>query len=243
MIYGLTYYVRYVTVLIPCLGDKEPIIETVNMIDREKIKKLGFYLSIIIIATPDKNGNHISINNDFIRTIVEKKQGYGSAYKTGLNYCKNHNSIIITADADGTYPLDTIDQILVKYQFKNEFISINRMKNRNNNAFTTINKIGNRLLTLWTNLLFQTKFKDSQSGMWIISPSIIPILQEYHYGNGMEYSTEIKIIAKFNPKIKFYEIDGNYYPRKGGNVSLNWLVHGLRVFLHLLLFRIRHLFI
>jgi glycosyltransferase involved in cell wall biosynthesis len=58
------------------------------------------------------------------KVIVEKRRGYGRAYKTGLAAAKG--DIIVTLDADGTYPAELIPEYIQQLYDKDvEFITLN----------------------------------------------------------------------------------------------------------------------
>ncbi len=79
-------------------------------------------------------------------------------------------------------------------------------------------KIGNRILTLTTRILFGVKIKDSQSGMWIFRHKILKSLNLT--SDGMPFSEEIKIEAW--RKFKCAEVPIEYRERKGEVKLSTW---------------------
>jgi len=84
-----------------------------------------------------------------------------------------------------------------------------------------LNKFGNKVLTLFANLLFKYRLKDSQSGMWVFRKKILDDINLS--GNGMSLSQEIKIKAFRNCKAR--EID-SCYRKRVGKVKLRMFVDG-----------------
>ena len=120
--------------------------------------------------------------------------------------------IIITMDADGTYPANKIPEYLLQFEkMKIDFMTINRFSNMEKGSMNLLHKIGNKVLSFILRMLYSIKIKDSQSGMWIMRKSFIDSIMLQ--SDGMPLSQEIKIIAfKYFNSI---EIDGTYNKRLG----------------------------
>ena len=74
--------------------------------------------------------------------MFEKRKGYGRAYKTGFDAV--NGEIIVTLDADGTYPVELIPKYIQRLNEKNmDFITVNRVlrnRKRCNESFAQIRK-------------------------------------------------------------------------------------------------------
>ena len=101
----------------------------------------------------------------------------------------------------------------VRYLEKNsvDFITINRMDQMDSGAMPFSNKIGNVVLTFFTNLLFGLRLKDSQSGMWILRRTVLEKLNLK--AHGFPFCQELKIEA-FR-KVRSIELSGSYKKRLG----------------------------
>jgi dolichol-phosphate hexosyltransferase len=134
------------------------------------------------------------------RVIVEKRRGYGRAYKTG--FAAARGEVIATADGDGTYPVETIPALVDRLEReKLDFVTGNRMPFVDRRAMTTEHRIGNRVLNTTLNLLYHGylrelpggRLNDSQSGFWVFRREI---LGRVHVSqDGMAFSEELKIEA------------------------------------------------
>lgn len=134
------------------------------------------------------------------QVIVERRKGYGRAYKTGFAAAKGE--IIATADGDATYPVETIPELLRKVRDERiDFLTGNRMAYLDRRAMTTEHRIGNRLLNLFLRVAFHHYMRemrsgmlvDSQSGFWVFRREI---LDRVHLEqDGMAFSEELKIEA------------------------------------------------
>jgi len=200
-----------VSVIIPTLNEQSGIETTISSIPKSKIKeKFGYDLEIIVI-----DGNSDDLTRDIAekmgaKVIIEKDRGYGRACKTGFSAA--NGDILITVDADNSYPADRITEYLDKLKEKDlDFITINRFAGMEKGAMSFTRRVGNKILTLTMCLLYSVQIRDSQSGMWIMKKDFISKIRLN--SDDMPISEEIKVIAfKF---FKALELDGKYYRRVG----------------------------
>jgi len=149
--------------------------------------------------------------------IEEPRRGYGRAYKTGFE--RSRGEFIVTLDADCTYPAEEIPalhKVLIDQNL--EFITTNRFAKLEEGAMSAKHRLGNFALTFVSNLLFQVRIKDSQSGMWVFRRSILDrlVLSD----DGMPMSEEIKIEA-FR-KVRSLEVPIAYRKRVGEVKLSSW---------------------
>lgn len=220
----------------PVYGTEEPIIEVLNQIPYHDLKEYFDSINLTVVYTPKNKKKDLIIDfekPDFVSLdiIKEPKRGYGIAYITGFNSVEK--GIIVTFDADGTYPVDKIPFFVENLNSNSlEFININRLKNYEKGSFSIRNIIGNRIITLLTNILFFTKIRDSQSGMWIFNSDLLKKLDLN--SKGMEFSTEIKLEA-WKKSAGFKELSGLYQKRIDNTKPiLNPWKDGLRIVFYLI---------
>lgn len=154
------------------------------------------------------------------RVITEARNGYGRAYKTGFREALG--DVIVTMDADNTYPAELIGKYIEELIETNaDFITINRFSRMEKGSMSLIHKIGNKILSMTMNLLFSIAVNDSQSGMWIMKKAFADRVNLV--SDDMCLSEEIKIIA-----FKYFrarELPGRYSERTG-SAKLATLRHG-----------------
>jgi hypothetical protein len=102
-----------------------------------------------------------------------------------------------------------------------DFIHTNRFAFMDPDSMMPLNKFGNKVLTLFANLFFRYRLKDSQSGMWVFRKKILDDINLS--GDGMSLSQEIKIKAFRNCKAR--EID-SCYRKRVGKVKLKMFADG-----------------
>lgn len=148
------------------------------------------------------------------KVIIEKKLGYGRAYKTGFKHAQGE--IIITMDADGTYPVEEKELRPLIDIFLDEdidFLSASRFPLPfDPSVMSPIRIIGNKIMTFVGNFLFNTRLSDYLSGMWIFKKKILSKFKLEC--NGWSLSEEIKLEAIIN-RVKFKEVHIPYRIRLG----------------------------
>ncbi|MCD6448153.1 MAG: glycosyltransferase family 2 protein [Thermoplasmata archaeon] len=209
-----------VSILLPTLNEEEGIGVTIDSIKKEEFEKRGWELEIVIVDGNSTDRTREIAKEKGAKIIIEPRKGYGRAYKTGL--AKVDGDVIVTGDADGTYPFDKAHEyvdLLLKENL--DFITTNRFAELKHGAMSFKHFVGNFILSFTLRLLYGIKLKDSQSGMWIIRREAlkkIKPLEEFH--DGMPFSEEIKI--EMFKKVKAKEIPSCLYRRKGVAKIQSW---------------------
>jgi dolichol-phosphate hexosyltransferase len=153
---------------------------------------------LLVVDGASTDGTAALAEAEGARVVVERRRGYGRAYKTG--FAAATGEILATADGDATYPVERIPSLVRKLKDESlDFITGNRMAFLDRRAMTTEHRIGNRALNLFLGLAFhhflqelpQGGLVDSQSGFWVFRREI---LERVHLGqDGMAFSEELKI--------------------------------------------------
>jgi glycosyltransferase involved in cell wall biosynthesis len=134
--------------------------------------------------------------------VLETKQGYGAAYKTGLR--KATGDIIVTMDGDANYPRNFIPVLLdIMFDENIDFISCDRTGHKDRPS-PFLRVFGNWILSTVMALLYFVRIRDSQSGMWVFKRHLLG--QMKITSDEMAFSEEIKIEAFTNKLIKAREL-------------------------------------
>ena len=89
----------HVTVVIPTLNEEEAIVQTIRSIPNDGwCEKLDF----LIVDGDSSDRTKELAEKEGATVYVEKRKGYGRAYRTGFALAPG--SIIVTMDADLSYP-------------------------------------------------------------------------------------------------------------------------------------------
>lgn len=160
------------------------------------------------------------------RVIVERRKGYGRAYKTG--FAAARGEILATADGDATYPVEMIPALVQRVVDERiDFLTGNRMASVDRRAMTTEHRIGNRALNLFLRLAYHHYLRempggplvDSQSGFWVFRRDV---LDRVHIDeDGMAFSEELKIEAILRG-LRLVEVPIPYGERWGRPKLSSW---------------------
>ncbi len=204
-----------ISVVIPTMNEEESIGE---VLDEVKRSLAGKEFEILVVDTKSIDKTREIALSKGAKIIDEPRRGYGRAYKTGFE--EADGDVIVTLDADCTYPAGSIPQMLIMIEKEGyEFISTDRLSNISSEVMGAMHRFGNWVLKTTANLLFGIKLKDSQSGMWVFKKSVLQHLNLT--SDGMPLSEEIKIEA-IKKGINFKEVPIEYSARKGDAKIRSW---------------------
>ncbi|MGB1697840.1 MAG: glycosyltransferase family 2 protein [Thermoplasmatota archaeon] len=210
-----------IAILIPTLNEEEGIGPTLDSVNVEAFKAAGHDVQFVIVDGNSKDATRAEAEARGATVIVDERRGYGRAYKTGMEQVDA--DIIVTGDADGTYPFDECHEY-VAHLLENdyEFLTCNRYADLGPGAMSAKHRLGNWVLSTTMRGLFWVKAKDSQSGMWIIRKEALAKLPIQDLPDGMAFSQEIKIEALKRKNIRAAEIPGRLRARLGDAVIESW---------------------
>jgi len=225
-------------VILPTINEEEGIGPTIDAINRQAFDDNNWELEIIIIDGDSTDKTQEIARNKGAKVIVESRKGYGRAYKTGMPQATG--DIIVTGDADATYPFDHIHTYIKQLIEENlDFITTDRFAKLHHGSMSVKHYFGNTVLNWTMRILFLINVHDSQSGMWIFRKKALEMVQPIeNFNNGMPFSEEIKIEMFSNKKIKAKEIPSLLRAR-AGEVKIESFSDGIKNFKFLFLKRVR----
>jgi len=171
-----------VGLVIPCHNEEAGLKRLLPLVPKE--------VDHILIIDNNCTDTTATIARQFGAEIVtEKIPGYGQAYQAGFKAIQT--DIVVTMDGDGQYPVEDIPRLVPSFQKRNlDFLSASRFPMKTA-SMPLLRQIGNILLTAAATILFGTRIKDTQSGMWIFRRTLLQKVQPKE--NGMPFSEEFKI--------------------------------------------------
>ncbi|MEM2870389.1 MAG: glycosyltransferase family 2 protein [Thermoplasmata archaeon] len=203
-----------VTVIIPTINEEEGIARVLDSIPGFP----GPDIEVLVVDTNSTDRTREIAMEKGARVIQEPRRGYGRAYKTGFEHAQG--DVIVTLDADGTYPAEEIPRLVGTLRRENlDFITCDRLSRLEKGAMSAKHRLGNWILTTFMNLLFRTGLRDSQSGMWVFRRSVLEKLELT--SDGMAFSEEIKIEA-VKKGLRVREVPIAYRPRLGEVKLRSW---------------------
>jgi dolichol-phosphate hexosyltransferase len=169
--------------------------------------------------------------------LVERRRGYGRAYKTG--FAAARGELVATADGDATYPVETLPALAKRLLDERiDFLSGNRIAGLDRRAMTTEHRVGNWVLNTFLQIAYHRFLKelpggtvaDSQSGFWVFRRELLDRVRLTQ--DGMALSEELKIETIVRG-FRFVEVPIRYGERSGPPKLQSWR-DGLRNLLYLI---------
>jgi dolichol-phosphate hexosyltransferase len=228
-LYTLSWRNRFlkVSIVIPAINEERGIGKTIDAINVNYFKKKKWELEILLIDGDSQDNTRQIAESKGATVIIEKRKGYGRAYKTGL--AQATGDIIVTGDADATYPFNTIHEYIHQLLDKQlDFITTDRFDSLKHGSMSLQHRFGNLTLAWTLRILFFVNIRDSQSGMWIFKKEALTHIQPLEaFNDGMPFSEELKIEMFTNTHIKTKEIPSTLYAREG-QVKLESFKDGIK---------------
>ncbi|MDH7508176.1 MAG: glycosyltransferase family 2 protein [Methanomassiliicoccales archaeon] len=205
-----------VSIIIPTMNEEESIGKVIDDVHLA-MRNTDYQYEILVVDTNSRDRTREIAMDKGAVVIEEPRRGYGRAYKTGFQMAKG--DILVTLDADSSYPAEMIPRLIGTLLQENiEFITTNRFGKMEESAMSLKHRIGNRILTATTNILFGIRVKDSQSGMWVFRKECLSKMNLT--SDGMPFSEEIKIEAF--KKTRAIELPIEYRKRIGEVKLSSW---------------------
>ncbi len=153
---------------------------------------------------------------------------------------KAKGDIIITGDADATYPFNRIHEYIKLLIDENlDFITTDRFSELKHGSMSIKHYFGNLVLAVVLRVLYLINIRDSQSGMWIFKKEMLEKIQPLeNFNDGMPFSEELKIEMFSNKNIKSREIPSALYAREG-EVKLQSFTDGWKNLKYLFIKRVK----
>jgi hypothetical protein len=210
-----------VTLLVPTLNEEKGIGPTLDGVDRAAFAAKGWELEFLVIDGDSKDRTKLEAEARGARVVIEPRRGYGRAYKRG--FAEATGDIIVTADADGTYPVERAHELAQMLLDQGvDFLNGDRYANLAPGAMSGKHKFGNWVLSTTARILFSVRMKDSQSGLWVIRRAALEGIDMERLSEGMAFSQEIKLEFFKRLDRKAAEVPASLRPRIGKPVLSSW---------------------
>lgn len=192
---------------------------------------------MLVIDGASTDGTAERAAREGARVIVERRPGYGRAYRTGFAEAKGE--VLATLDGDGTYPAAEIPRLVRKLLDDHlDFLTCDRLAFLDRRAMTTEHRIGNWVLNTFLRIAYAhyladagLRLADSQSGMWVFRREVLDRVTLTQ--DGMPMSEELKIEVILHG-LKAEEVPIRYAERWGGPPKLSSWRDGRRNLMFLL---------
>ncbi len=195
-----------ITIIIPAYNETQNIEDVCSRI-KNICLQYGWQLLVVDDGSTDDTARIVEkINVEIVKH--HENRGYGAALKTGIRHADSKWIMII--DADGTYPIEAIEELAGKIENTDMVVAARTGKNVN---IPLIRRPAKWLINILANYLVKRKIPDLNSGLRIfrkeLAEKFIKILP-----NGFSFTTTITLAALSNNYIVDY-LPINYKKRQG----------------------------
>lgn len=200
-----------ISIVIPIYNEENAILKTVTSI-QDVLKKINNEYEIILIndgSTDNTQSILNSIKDDKISTIQHLHNlGYGASLKNGISKAK-YDWILIT-DADGTYPIDQIPDLINNAENCDMVVGARTGSLVKDTLFRMI---GRNIVRKFASYVSKADIKDINSGFRIFKKDTAK--QFWHlYPDGFSFTSTITV-ACFTTKKEVKYVPINYFKRTG----------------------------
>lgn len=219
-----------ISILLPARNERDGVVATIRSIPFDELKSRGYELEVIVVDNGSMT-NRTKINAETNGAIVvyESEKGYGNACRAGFRVVSG--DIVVLADADATYPMESVPDLLDNMTKNNlDFITTNRLNLKREGVMKFRNKFGNMMISAMVKLFFNIDINDSESGMVLIKTDLLDGM--VFKDMGFAFCREIKIEACYYLKCKWKEYNIDYRKRIGNTNMKAWKV-GMKALIHI----------
>ena len=206
----MTHSTQSISVLIPVYNEEVAVVN--RTIDACKTELSVFPDTKIVVIN---DGSEASYNLDQLKnnpSIIykshDKNRGYGTALKTGI--LATNSDLIAITDADGTYPIDRLKDLINATENTDMVIGIRTGKIR---QIPLIRRFPKYILNQFASYIAGQRIEDLNSGMRVFKRDLAYYFWSF-YPPGFSFTSTITLGAHLNNyHVKTIPID--YYKREG----------------------------
>ncbi|MBS3176622.1 glycosyltransferase family 2 protein [Candidatus Woesearchaeota archaeon] len=203
-----------ISIIIPVFNEEKVIVQTIAEV-KKSLASMGQPHEIIVVndGSQDQSGTILKkVQGIKLITHINNK-GYGASLKSGIRVAQGEK--ILITDADGTYPIERIPDLITK---SSEFDMV--VGARSSENVPLLRKPAKKILSMLANFLTGRIIPDLNSGMRIFNKDLA--LEFFHlFPNGFSFTTTITLAALTNNySVEYVPIE--YHKRIGKSTISPW---------------------
>jgi glycosyltransferase involved in cell wall biosynthesis len=196
------------TVIVPAFNEEETILRVI-----ERVREVPFSLQIIVVddCSSDRTAELVEGLPDVELLRHERNQGKGAALRTG--FARATGRVVVVQDADLEYdPADIPDLVRPILAGHADVVYGSRLiGGRPQRVHLFWHKVGNKTLSLVTNVLYNTTLSDMETGYKAFTLEVLRAIEPLRES---DFRIEPELTAKIcRGGFRVYEVPISYYGR------------------------------
>ncbi len=225
-----------VSVVLPCLNEEQTVASCVRKA-RSWFESAGLRGEVLVVDNGSTDRSREEAKAAGARVLDESRRGYGAAHRRG--FAESRGSVIIMADADDTYDLSDLTNLVSPLSEGFDMVVGNRLKMLSPGSMTWSHRfIGTPALTALLGFFSGARLGDSQCGLRAFTREAYELMELK--SAGMELASEM-ILKSARRGLRMAEVPIPYHPRQTGS-KLNTFRDGWRHLRYLILASPSHLY-
>jgi hypothetical protein len=208
-----------VAVVLPCLNERKAVGLCVRQA-RDALASGGLAGEVIVVDNGSTDGSVEEAAAAGARVIGDPRRGYGRALRTGFEQARA--DVVVMADADGTYDLSTVPQLVRPVLDGDaDIVLATRIDGATRHSMPLLHRyVGTPVITFLTSRACGRKVtRDSQTGYRAFRRD--RMLRLDLRSDGMELASEMLIKAARNG-LRIRDVEGGYAARIGESKLNTW---------------------
>lgn len=200
------------SILLPALNEEDGIKAVIERIPRKRLQKQGLLTYVYLLDGHSTDRTRAVAKKLGAEIFVQSGNGKGSAFREFVPRIRSDVTVLL--DSDGTYPPEVIPQLVGALGDESPVVLGSRFRGSkmDDGAMSTLNYLGNRLLSTFATLLYGMPISDVCSGMWAFASDRLKSLDLTAKG----FELEVDIYAECAlRRIPIAEIPIRYHRRIG----------------------------
>src|SRR5437867_481481 len=234
---------RNIVVLLPALNEEMAVGSVIERIPMEDLRRSGYNTYVWVVDGQSVDATLEVAKDRGASVYVQSGEGKGNGVRQAIDLLMNDRQrqhiegprIYVMLDADGTYPPEQIPEFVEALESGCDVVAGSRLRGRvEDGALTSLNRLGNEVLSGLARFLFGFPISDVCTGMWAFREDVA---QDFRL-NAESFDLEADIFAsacEVGAHMKELPVD---YARRIGEAKLIPLRTGLLIAWRLLMRRL-----
>lgn len=164
---------RSVTVLLPALNEEAAVGTVIDRVPVRALGRMGYRVRVCVVDGRSTDGTQGVARERGAEVFEQSGAGKGNGVRQALDYLMARpragtaEPLYVMLDSDGTYPPEQIHRLLAALESGADVVLGSRfLGHMEEGAITSLNRLGNRLLSRLASLLYRVPVSDVCTGMW-----------------------------------------------------------------------------